>query len=129
MALDLSWNRTTILRALVAVFFVIAAVLKLLAVKFEVDTFLRFGYPLWFMYVVGLAELAGAVLLWVRGAVGYGALLLVAVMIGALFSHIRGGDPISKMVPAAIILVLMAGLAYGRRGEILAPVSGGVPQR
>lgn len=57
------------LRFLLAAVFVGAAGMKLAASEFEVSNFERFGYPSWFMYAVGIAQLLGAALLWVRGHV------------------------------------------------------------
>jgi len=53
-----------LLRGLLTVVFVAAAGMKFAAVPFEVAGFARFGYPLWFMYAVGAAQLVGAALLW-----------------------------------------------------------------
>ncbi|GJD63088.1 DoxX family protein [Methylobacterium frigidaeris] len=108
-----------LLRGLLTAVFVTAAGMKFLAVPFEVAGFARFGYPLWFMYAVGAAQLLGAVLLWGRGTVAYGALLIAAVMIGAAFSHLRAGDPVVMAVPALVLLGASAGLAFARRGELV----------
>ncbi len=108
-----------VLRGLLTALFVAAGGMKLVAVPFEVAGFAHFGYPLWFMYVVGAAQLLGAALLWRRATVAYGALLLAAVMVGAAFSHLRAGDPVAMAVPAIAILGLLLGLAYARRGDAI----------
>jgi hypothetical protein len=108
-----------VLRGLLTVVFLVAAGMKFAAVPFEVEGFARFGYPLWFMYAVGAAQLIGAVLLWTRGHVAHGALLLAALMVGAVGSHLHAGDPALMPVPAFVLLILLAGLAYARRGELL----------
>ncbi|MFE1601712.1 DoxX family protein [Methylobacterium sp. ID0610] len=106
-----------VLRGGLTAVFLLAAGMKLTAVPFEVEGFARFGYPLWFMVVVGLGQLLGAVLLWVRGCVAPGALLLAAIMIGAVVSHLRAGDPVPTMLPACGLLAVLLGLAYARRAE------------
>ncbi|MEH3148242.1 MAG: DoxX family protein [Methylobacterium frigidaeris] len=108
-----------VLRGVLTALFVVAAGMKFAATEFEVSGFTRFGYPLWFMYAVGAAQLLGAVLLWCRGMVAPGALLLTAVMAGAAMSHLRAGDPLPMALPALVLLVLLAGLAWTRRHEIL----------
>ncbi|KMO33003.1 DoxX family protein [Methylobacterium variabile] len=108
-----------LLRGLLTVVFVAAAGMKFAAVPFEVAGFARFGYPLWFMYAVGAAQLVGAALLWGRGTVAHGAVLLAAVMVGAAGSHLRAGDPVAMALPALVLLGLLAGLAYARRGELM----------
>lgn len=107
-----------VLRILITVVFVVAAGLKFGAAPFEVAGFARFGYPAWFMYVVGAAQLYGAVLLWVRGGTAFGALLLMAIMAGAVASHLGAGDPVALMLPALVLLTLLAGLAYGHRDDV-----------
>ncbi|TGD95525.1 DoxX family protein [Methylobacterium nonmethylotrophicum] len=107
-----------LLRVLITALFVIAAGMKFAAVPFEVAVFARFGYPLWFMYVVGAAQLYGAVLLWVRGGTAFGALLLMVIMVGAAVSHLRAGDPVALALPALVLLILLAGLAYRHRDDV-----------
>ncbi len=107
------------LRALLTVVFLVAAGMKFAAVPFEVAGFARFGYPLWFMYVVGTLQLLGAVLLWTRGCVALGAGLLAVLMIGAVGSHLLAGDPILMPLPAFVLLILLSGVAYARRSELL----------
>jgi putative oxidoreductase len=122
------WDRqrigSMVLRGLLTAVFLAAAGMKLAAVPFEVEGFVRFGYPMWFMVTVGAAQLAGAVMLWTRGRVAQGALLLAVLMVGAVGSHIRTGDPLLMPVPAFVLLVLLLGLAYARRDEVL----GGSPR-
>lgn len=105
-------------RGLLTAVFLTAAGMKLAAVPFEVEGFARFGYPLWFMVAVGAGQALGAVLLWGRGTAAYGALLLAAIMVGAAASHLRAGDGIAMALPALVLLAVLTGLAYARRGEI-----------
>ncbi|MFH6782284.1 MULTISPECIES: DoxX family protein [Methylobacterium] len=107
-----------VVRGLLTAVFLVAAGMKLAAVPFEVEGFARFGYPLWFLYAVGAAQALGAVMLWVRGTAVYGALLIAAIMVGAVVSHLRAGDAPAMALPALVLLALAAGLAYARRGEL-----------
>jgi hypothetical protein len=92
--------------------------MKLAAVEFEVSNFERFGYANWFMYAVGIAQLLGAASLWVRRYVAYGALFLAAMMAAGAVSHLRTGDPAVMAAPALVLLALLCGLAFTRRGEL-----------
>jgi putative oxidoreductase len=116
------WDRrhvgSMVLRGLLTVVFLVAAGMKFAAVPFEVAGFARFGYPLWFMYVVGALQLLGAVLLWTRGCVALGAGLLAVLMVGAVGSHLLAGDPALMPLPAFALLILLSGVAYARRGEL-----------
>ncbi|WCS23735.1 DoxX family protein [Methylobacterium sp. NMS14P] len=117
------WDRRrvggTVLRGLLTVVFLAAAGMKFAAVPFEVEGFARFGYPLWFMYVVGTLQLFGAVLLWARGCVALGAGLLAVLMAGAVGSHLLAGDPALMPLPAFVLLILLSGIAYACRVELL----------
>lgn len=61
---------------------------------------------------VGAVELAAAVLLIIAAIAGStglavaGAIVVLLTMIGALTTHARIGDPLSKMMPAALLGVL-----------------------
>lgn len=116
------WDRRrvggAVLRGLLTAVFLVAAGTKFAAMPFEVAGFARFGYPLWFMYVVGALQLLGAVLLWTRGCVAFGARLLAVLMVGAVGSHLNAGDPILMPVPAFVLLILLMALAYTRRSEL-----------
>jgi len=81
----------------------------------QVDDFRRFGYPPWFRTVTGVVEIAAgagliAGLLWSPGLTLAGGLLLSSVMVGAVVTHLRTGDPPSKTVVPATLFVLTAGL-------------------
>jgi hypothetical protein len=46
-------------------------------------------------------------------------LLLAAIMVGAVASHLRAGDPPAMALPALVLLGLLAGLAYARRRDLV----------
>ena len=120
MSTTLGWKGfgESALRLLLTTVFLCAAVMKLAASGFEVSNFERFGYATWFMYAVGVAQLLGAILLWVRGYVAYAALFLAALMAGGAVSHLRAGDPFVMAIPALGLTALLCGLAFARRGEL-----------
>jgi hypothetical protein len=104
-----------VLRILIALFFLVAAGMKFAGTAFEVAGFERFGYALWFMYVVGALQVVGALLLAMRGTAALGAALLAVIMLGAVGSHLRAGDPVTMAIPALILLVVLAGIAVLHR--------------
>lgn len=108
------------LRAVVTAVFLAGAGMKLAATAFEIEGFARFGYAPWFMYAIGLAQLAGAVLLWTRGWTGPAALGLGAMMVGAVASHLRVGDPVAMAMPAMVLVSVLFAMAYARRREVAA---------
>jgi hypothetical protein len=77
--------------------------------------FRRFGYSPAFRIFTGLLEVTGAGMLvagifWPALA-GWGGLLILAVMIGAVITHLRVNDPVSKMLPPFVLGLLALGVA------------------
>jgi uncharacterized membrane protein YphA (DoxX/SURF4 family) len=105
-----------ILAGLLAVQFTISGVIKLVGVEMIAENFERWGYPSWFRLFVGAAELAGAVGLLLPRLRVLAASGLAVVMGGAVYTHIRAGEGPETVMPA-VLLALLALLAYARRGE------------
>ena len=72
---------------LLGLLFVMQGVMKLAALPVWIDRFRDYGYPGGFIFVVGVAELAGALLLFVPRTARFGGLLLGVVMLGAAGTH------------------------------------------
>ncbi|MGX9965458.1 DoxX family protein [Roseomonas sp. F4] len=100
-----------VLRGLMVVLFSIAGAMKLTAHPFELHGFAHFGYPLWFMYAIGVIEFAAAFALLHARLLLPATALLGAVLVGAVVSHLRVGDPLPMALPAVISLAILAGLA------------------
>lgn len=77
------------------------------------EEFAAYGLPGWAMYLVGALKVAAAVLLivglWMPAVVVPTAVLICALMVGALAMHFKVRDPIARSMPA--LLVLAGGLA------------------
>jgi putative oxidoreductase len=78
------------------------------------DGFRQYRYPDWFRVFTGVWEMAGAALLLVgipfHGAGLAGAALILAAMLGAVYTHVvRVPDP--KLVPAPAVLLVTAAAA------------------
>jgi putative oxidoreductase len=97
---------TWILTVLLALAFLGAGGSKLASQPMMIATFNGFGYPQWFMYVTGVIEIAGAVLVLVPRVAFIGAALLVCVMVGAIFSHLTHGQ--AAKVPLPLVLLALA---------------------
>lgn len=69
------------------------------------------GYPIWFMYAVMAAEIVGALALLVPRTRFIAACWLGAVMVGAIGTHARNGDPFSDSLDALRILILVGCIA------------------
>lgn len=73
--------------------------------------FVGSGYPIWFMYAVMAAEVAGALVLLAQRTRFFAACWLGAVMAGAIVTHVRNGDPFSDSLDAVRMLILVVCIA------------------
>ncbi len=71
-------------------------------------------FPVWFRVAVGVAETAAAVLLLTRRTAFAGAIIVVAVMIGAMGTHVYWGHP-GQVTSEILPLFLATLVAIGRR--------------
>ena len=80
------------------------------------EEFQAYGLPFWVLCVVGALKLSFALALllaiWLPALAQPAALGLGALMLGALSMHLKIGDPLSKCVPAALLLALCAAIAF-----------------
>ena len=90
---------------------------KLLGAPAMVGLFDAIGIGQWFRYLTGLIEVGSALALLVPSFAVFGALALVATMVGAVATHlfVIGGSP---LVPA-ILLLGSAGVVWARRHQLL----------
>jgi uncharacterized membrane protein YphA (DoxX/SURF4 family) len=106
---------STVLAVVLGLTFVAAAIPKLAGHASAAANFERWGLAPTVRVATGAVELlAGALLLLglaVTAVAITGALLVIATMIGALFTHQRAGDPIAAWIPAAVLLALALVLA------------------
>jgi hypothetical protein len=80
------------------------------------EEFKAYGLPVWFMWTIGSAKVALALLLLVsifyaqfEAIAAYGIAFL---MLGAIGMHVKIGDPLKKSFPAFTFLVLSLLIAY-----------------
>jgi hypothetical protein len=99
------------LRGVLVTLFALAGAMKLTAHPFELQGFAHFGYPTWFMYAIGVIEFAAAFALLHARLLLPALATLGAVLIGAIVSHLRVGDPFALALPAVIALSLLIGVA------------------
>lgn len=73
--------------------------------------FVHWGYPAWFRFPVGAAEVAGAIGLLVPRLRPYAAAGLVLLMAGATVTHLRVGEAAYAPIPL-VLGVLAAAVAW-----------------
>ncbi|WP_039075744.1 DoxX family protein [Bacillus sp. MSP13] len=100
-----------IMKVSLAVFMLAGGIIKVFRVPFQVEHWRHYQYPLWFLTVTGILEIAGALAMtagiWNRlGAFGAGA-LFIFLMAGAVHAHmIRARQSVLMTIPAIICLVV-----------------------
>ena len=99
-----------ILKLLISLIFVGTAVLKLTG-KVAPD-WERWGYPRWFMYATGIAELLALALFWWPGLELVGAAGLGLVLLGALATLARNREALSHIAFTAVTLLLVLVQSY-----------------
>jgi len=106
----LLWSLTVLL----ALFFLFAGGAKLASSASSVENFARWGYPAWFLYVVGVMEVGGALALLIPRVAGLAAVLLCGTMVGAAITHLAHGEMAAVPVPL-VLLALVALVGYARQ--------------
>jgi uncharacterized membrane protein YphA (DoxX/SURF4 family) len=109
------WTLTVILAA----FFLLAGGGKLTGTAKQVDSFAHWGYAVWFLYVIGAVETAGAIGLLVPRVAVFSVLLLGGTMLGAALTHLVHHEMMAVPVPL-VILGLLAVVGYARRSPLVA---------
>lgn len=97
---------TWIVVGLVVFLFLFAGTAKFQSAEWR-RLFAAWGYPPWLLTVVGGAEIVGALLLCVPAARRSGAVLLLIVMIGAIYTHLANGEAVRVGINFAIVGALL----------------------
>lgn len=89
--------------------------------------FERWGYPVWFRWLVGIAEVGGGVAILVPRLAAYGAPVLFIVMVGAFVTRMGSGQ-VDDLIAIAIYAAAIALVGYQRwpvRWRVSTPDAGG----
>ncbi|MCG8337747.1 MAG: DoxX family protein [Proteobacteria bacterium] len=103
------WKKYTVwvISVLLTLAFFMAGGAKITGAEQIVQNFEKWGFPFFFLYVVGGSEILFAIGLWVPRLNGLSALGLVALMIGAVGTHVVFGE-FNQLAPATILGILSA---------------------
>jgi uncharacterized membrane protein YphA (DoxX/SURF4 family) len=105
-----------VLSILMALFFLVAGVPKLLGVPAHVEHFATWRYPDWFRLVVGTVEVISAILLLIPRFAYLGAAGIAVIMLGATYTHVLRVPEEAGRAPLTLTLLALALLlAYARR--------------
>ena len=83
-----------------------AGFFKVIAHEDWVNNFSRWDYPLWFMYVIGVLQLAAVVGLYIPKTRIWAAMGIIGLMIGAFATHMMNGETTS--IGGSIGLIVMS---------------------
>jgi len=102
-----------ILSLLLALIFLSVGSMKLMSRPVTVQEFAQVGLGQWFRYFTGILEVAGAICILVPPLSRWGAVLLAAVMSGAVVAHLTALH--SPPTLPAILLVMVLAVTWLRR--------------
>jgi putative oxidoreductase len=111
--------KTKLVAMLLAAIFLLSGSAKLAGLEFEIEAFQRWGYPLWFMYLIGSIEVSGGIALLFRQVSALAAAGLALMMIGAVMTHVLHAEW-AMLAAAGVILALSAWRAMSGRNDIVA---------
>lgn len=109
-----------IVTILLAAWMTVAGIPKLMGPEEMLQSFDKWGYPHWFMYVVGIGEIAVAIGIFIPKIRVLAVGLLAVIMIGATVTHAMN-DEISQMPPSLIALFMGILILILRRPSAVAP--------
>lgn len=80
--------------------------------------FAAYGLPSAAFYIVGALKITAAIVLiaglWMTLPVRAAAMVVLALMVGAIAMHVKVGDPLMKSVPAVLMLAMSTGIVLLR---------------
>ena len=115
-----------VFQVLGTILFFLAGFVKLSGDEQMIETFAAIGIGQWFRYVMGLIEVASAILLLIPALAGIAALLVVPIMLGVILIQllISGGSPALSIG----LLIITSIVAWGRKETILRLISRSHPE-
>ena len=106
-----------IIKGVLTFFFLFASSIKIFGWQkdiflIQLEMFKKFGISRQQMFLIGLVELTGVLLLWLPGYIGFaGAFLLLGTSAGAITFHLRFDAP-KDALPAMVMMILSMVVLY-----------------
>ena len=100
-----------VLTILLTLAYLVTGVMKLSGGEQVRQGFENWGYPVFFIYVIGLCEVAGAIGLWVRRFSYAAKVCLILLMAGAAGTHLVFDTVTEALAPVILIVVIAVTLA------------------
>ena len=105
----------TVLTVLLTLAFLLSGTMKLMGAEQIRQGFENWGYPIFFMYIIGLCEVAGAIGLWLRRFSYAAKVCFIILMAGAVLTHLVLDSFQEAMAPIILIILAAVGLALHRK--------------
>ena len=114
----------TVVSMLLAALFILNGGIKVAGMM--VDQFAVWGYPAWFQYLIGGAEVLAGVGFLIRRTRFAASIAVAVIMVGAVYTLVRAGAAVQAVTPAAALLfalfVARRSRASAARGRFQRPV-------
>lgn len=107
---------TWLIGGLLTALFLFAGGMKLSGRPEVIENFTRYGHGDAFRLFIGASEISGAIGLWIPRLSFWAALGLIAIMLGAIYTHVTNGE---NMFGPLIAALLLAFVAWARSGRAL----------
>ena len=107
------------LLTLISIGFIAAAIPKLIGDPTAVAGFTTAHLPIWFMYFIGVAELAGVIGLWIARLRKWAAYGLWIILAGAVVTTIMSANAGTALIPAVYAIILGMIFWLSRRNKVV----------
>ena len=105
----------TVLTVLLTLAFLLSGIMKLTGAEQIRQGFEGWGYPIIFMYFIGLCEVAGAIGLWLRRFSYAAKVCILLLMAGAVLTHLVFDGVGEAVAPIILIILTAVALALHRK--------------
>ena len=106
-----------VIQSLLALAFLMLGVTKVMGANMQVENFEKWRYPQWFRVVTGQVELVGATGLimgiWFPMVAVAALILLMATMIGAVYTDLFRGDRPKAVLQATLLSMVVVVAVFG----------------
>ena len=102
---------------LVALIIFAGGMSKLIGLPAAQQSFITLGLPMWFGYFIGIAEVSGAIGVFIRKLSALAAAGIAIIMVGAIYYHVAH-TPLAQAIPATLVLIC-CGVIFSKRKQYL----------
>lgn len=112
--ISIGWQRQALMGLcwMLAASFIVGGFLKFTSFASYPVRFVDWGYPPWFRFAVGGAEVVCGVLLFVPRMRFLAVVLILIILEGAIVTHVVNHHPLSESIAAPVVMLLTAVVAW-----------------